>query len=161
MVHKYEIIIYWSDEDKTFVAEVPEPPGCAAHGDSPKAALSSGGEAIELWIDTAKETGRAVPAPKGRRLRQAIWASMCGRSDGRTCARLRRARNNSADISTLHVECHRWCTFLLPPPLVWSSSFTERPGLPPPAGDFLPSFQAVSFVSRLSQAEKGFPPTPP
>lgn len=71
MMHKYEIIIYWSDEDQAFVAEVPELPGCAAHGDTPEAALSSCGEAIALWIDTAKETGRPVPAPKGRRLRLA------------------------------------------------------------------------------------------
>lgn len=71
MTHKYEIIIYWSDEDQAFVAEVPELPGCAAHGDTPEAALSSCGEAIDLWIDTAKETGRPIPVPKGRRLRLA------------------------------------------------------------------------------------------
>lgn len=71
MMHKYEIIIYWSDEDHAFVAEVPELPGCGAHGDTPDAALSNCGDAIALWIDTAKETGRPVPAPKGRRLRLA------------------------------------------------------------------------------------------
>jgi predicted RNase H-like HicB family nuclease len=71
MMHKYEIIIYWSDEDEAFVAEVPELPGCAAHGDSPEAALSSCGEAIALWIDTAMESNRTVPVPKGRRLRLA------------------------------------------------------------------------------------------
>lgn len=70
-MHKYEIIIYWSDEDQAFVAEVPELPGCAAHGDTPAAALSSCSEAIALWIETAEETGRPVPAPKGRRLRLA------------------------------------------------------------------------------------------
>ena len=64
MMHEYEIIIYWSDEDQAFVAEAPELPGCAVHGDTPEAALSSCGEAIALWIDTAKETGRSVPAPK-------------------------------------------------------------------------------------------------
>ena len=68
MTHKYEIIIYWSDDDQVFVAEVPELPGCAAHGDSPDAALSNCKDAIDLWIDTAKESGRPVPAPKGRRL---------------------------------------------------------------------------------------------
>jgi predicted RNase H-like HicB family nuclease len=67
-MHKYEIIIYWSDEDGAFVAEVPELPGCAAHGDSPDSALANCQEAIELWISTAKEFGRAVPEPKGRRL---------------------------------------------------------------------------------------------
>ncbi len=71
MTHKYEIIIYWSDDDQAFVAEVPELPGCSAHGDSPDAALSSCKYAIDLWIDTAKESGRPVPAPKGRRLRLA------------------------------------------------------------------------------------------
>ncbi len=71
MIHKYEIIIYWSDEDQAFVAEVPELPGCAAHGDSPDAALLSCKDAIALWIDTAKESGRPIPAPKGRRLRLA------------------------------------------------------------------------------------------
>lgn len=67
-MHKYEIILYWSEEDDTFIAEVPELPGCAAHGDSPGAALASCQEAISLWIDTAEELGRTVPEPKGRRL---------------------------------------------------------------------------------------------
>lgn len=67
-MHKYEIIIYWSDEDGAFVAEVPELPGCAAHGDTPDVALTNCQEAIELWISTAKEFGRSVPEPKGRRL---------------------------------------------------------------------------------------------
>jgi predicted RNase H-like HicB family nuclease len=69
--YKYEIIIYWSDEDEAFVAEVPELAGCAAHGDTAEACLSACGEAIALWIDTAKETGRLIPVPKGRRLRLA------------------------------------------------------------------------------------------
>ena len=71
MTYKYEIIIYWSDDDQVFVAEVPELSGCAAHGDSPDTALASCKDAIDLWIDTAKESGRPVPAPKGRRLRLA------------------------------------------------------------------------------------------
>jgi predicted RNase H-like HicB family nuclease len=71
MMQKYEIIIYWSDEDEVFVAEVPELAGCAAHGDTPNDALSNCGDAIALWIDTAKEAGRPIPAPKGRRLRLA------------------------------------------------------------------------------------------
>lgn len=54
-MHKYEIIIYWSDEDKAVIAEVPELPGCAAHGKSPDTALIRCNEAINLWIDTAKE----------------------------------------------------------------------------------------------------------
>jgi predicted RNase H-like HicB family nuclease len=67
-MYKYEIIIYWSEEDKVFIAEVPELPGCAAHGKSPDKALLSCKEAIDLWIQTAKEFGRTVPDPKGRRL---------------------------------------------------------------------------------------------
>ncbi len=67
-MHKYEVIIYWSAEDRVFVAEVPELPGCSAHGDSPAAALSNAQDAIDLWIDTATEFGDPVPQPKGRRL---------------------------------------------------------------------------------------------
>ncbi len=69
MMHRYEIIIYWSDDDHVFVAEVPELPGCAAHGDSPDAALQNCTDAVDLWLDTAKQSGRPVPAPRGRRLR--------------------------------------------------------------------------------------------
>ena len=67
-MHKYEIIIYWSNEDQVFVAEVPELPGCMAHGDTQEAALAQANEAIRLWIDTAKEFGDPVPEPKGERL---------------------------------------------------------------------------------------------
>jgi len=67
-MHKYEIILYWSDEDKIFVAEAPELPGCIAHGDSQETALASAQEAVQLWIDTATEFGDPVPEPKGRRL---------------------------------------------------------------------------------------------
>ena len=65
---KYEVIIYWSREDDAFIAEVPELPGCAAHGDSQQTALASAQEAIEFWLDTAKEFGDIVPEPRGRRL---------------------------------------------------------------------------------------------
>ena len=65
---KYEIILFWSDDDQAFVAEVPELPGCMAHGDSQESALASVNEAIGLWVATAKELGRVVPTPKGRRL---------------------------------------------------------------------------------------------
>ena len=67
-MHKYEILIHWSKDDDAFIAEVPELPGCAAHGPSPDAALASCQEAIDLWIETALEFGRSVPEPKGRRL---------------------------------------------------------------------------------------------
>ena len=67
-MHKYEIIIYWSAEDGVFIAEVPELPGCMAHGDSHGAALQNVNEAIRLWIDTAREFGDPIPEPKGQRL---------------------------------------------------------------------------------------------
>lgn len=65
---KYEIIIYWSNEDNAFIAEVPELCGCLAHGETPEKALKSAKEAIRLWIDTAKEFGDPIPQPKGARL---------------------------------------------------------------------------------------------
>ncbi len=67
-MYKYEIIIYWSNEDKVYVAEVPELPGCSAHGVSYDEALANAKEAIQLWIDTANEFGDPVPEPKGHRL---------------------------------------------------------------------------------------------
>ncbi len=70
-MHRYEVIIYWSAEDQLFVAEVPELPGCAAHGPSPEAALAEAQEAISLWLDTAREFGDPIPEPKGRRLQYA------------------------------------------------------------------------------------------
>lgn len=65
---KYEIILYWSNEDAAFVAEVPELPGCMAHGDSQEDALRNVNEAMQLWIDTAREVGNPIPQPKGERL---------------------------------------------------------------------------------------------
>ena len=70
-MHKYEIIIFWSSEDSVFVADVPELPGCIAHGESQEAALSNVREAVDLWLDTAKECGDPIPEPKGRRLQLA------------------------------------------------------------------------------------------
>lgn len=65
---KYEVIICWSSDDEAFVAEVPELPGCAAHGDTPEIALSQAQEAMRLSLETAKEFGDPIPEPKGRRL---------------------------------------------------------------------------------------------
>jgi len=67
-MHKYETIIYWSEEDQLFVADVPELPGCLAHGASPDEALMNAQEAMQLWLDTAREFGEPIPEPKGRRL---------------------------------------------------------------------------------------------
>ncbi len=63
---KYEVIIYWSEEDQAFVAEVPELPGCAADGPTYREALSNVEVVIKEWIETAQELGRPIPQPKGR-----------------------------------------------------------------------------------------------
>ena len=65
---KYEIIIYWSEDDGAFIADVPELPGCMAHGATHERALGSIRQAMKLWISTAKEFGHKIPKPKGRRL---------------------------------------------------------------------------------------------
>lgn len=63
---KYEVIIYWSAEDDTFIAEVPELPGCAVDGRTYREALANVEIVIQEWIETAKELGRPIPVPKGR-----------------------------------------------------------------------------------------------
>jgi predicted RNase H-like HicB family nuclease len=63
---KYEVIIYWSDEDGAFLAEVPELPGCMADGATYREALERVEVIIAEWIETAKDLGRPVPQPKGR-----------------------------------------------------------------------------------------------
>ena len=66
--HRYEIIIYWSEEDKAYIAEVPELPGCAADGQTYRTALAQTEIIIDEWIETARELGRPVPEPRGRLL---------------------------------------------------------------------------------------------
>lgn len=63
---KYELVIYWSEEDQSFVVEVPELPGCMADGDTYEHAVSNAQIVIEEWIETARELGRSVPQPRGR-----------------------------------------------------------------------------------------------
>lgn len=65
---RYEIILYWSAENEAFIAEVPELPGCAADGATYAEALAQAETVIQEWIETARELGRPVPEPKGRRL---------------------------------------------------------------------------------------------
>lgn len=65
---KYEVIIYWSKEDDAYIAEVPQLAGCAAHGDSQEEALRNAQDAINLWLETAREFGDPIPEPIGRRL---------------------------------------------------------------------------------------------
>jgi predicted RNase H-like HicB family nuclease len=62
---RYEIIIYWSQADEAFIVD-PELPGCAADGKTYKEALATVEIIIQEWIETAKEIGRPVPAPRGR-----------------------------------------------------------------------------------------------
>jgi predicted RNase H-like HicB family nuclease len=63
---RYEVIIYWSQEDEAFIAEVPELAGCAADGSTYQEALANVEVVIQEWIETAKEIGRPIPQPKGR-----------------------------------------------------------------------------------------------
>ena len=64
--NKYEVIIYWSNEDDAFIAEVPELPGCAADGKTYMGALKNVQVIISEWIETAQKLGRAIPEPRGR-----------------------------------------------------------------------------------------------
>ena len=68
MSSRYVLIIYWSDADAAFVAEIRELPGCMAHGSSREDALTNAEGAIQAWIETAEEFGDRVPQPKGRKL---------------------------------------------------------------------------------------------
>ena len=65
---KYEMILYWSDEDGAFIAEVPELPGCAADGATRQDAVAAAEVVISEWLETARELGRPIPEPKGRLL---------------------------------------------------------------------------------------------
>lgn len=65
-MYKYEIILYWSEEDGAYIAEVPELAGCAADGADRSEALRNAERVIAEWIETARELGREIPEPKGR-----------------------------------------------------------------------------------------------
>ena len=66
--HRYEIILYWSDEDEAYIAEVPELAGCAADGATYREAVENVEVVIDEWIETAEELGRTIPEPRGKRL---------------------------------------------------------------------------------------------
>jgi len=68
---KYQIIIYWSEEDQSYISEVPEVPGCMADGKDYSEALQNIQTVINEWIETAKQLGREIPKPKGRKLQYA------------------------------------------------------------------------------------------
>lgn len=76
---QYEIVIFWSDEDDLYIAYAPELPRCMAHGDTYQDALKNILDAMEFWIDTAKETGKPVPKPKVGQIVFDKYASMSGR----------------------------------------------------------------------------------
>ncbi len=65
-MHKYELIIYWSEEDGRYVVEVPELPGCMSDGLTYKDAIKNAEVVISEWIETARRLGRDIPQPKGR-----------------------------------------------------------------------------------------------
>lgn len=65
-MNRYEIILYWSEEDQVFIAEVPELPGCMAHGETQNEAFQNVQDAMSFWLDTARELGRSIPEPRGR-----------------------------------------------------------------------------------------------
>ena len=67
-MNKYEIIVYWSQEDKRFIAEVPELPGCMADGENQVEAINNVNKVVTEWIETALLTKRNIPRPKGRLL---------------------------------------------------------------------------------------------
>jgi predicted RNase H-like HicB family nuclease len=64
--HRYEVSIYWSEDDSAFIAEVPELPGCMSDGATHAEALANVERIIQEWIETAEQLGRPVPEPKGR-----------------------------------------------------------------------------------------------
>ncbi|MDH5657360.1 MAG: type II toxin-antitoxin system HicB family antitoxin [Spirochaetia bacterium] len=64
--HKYEMIIFWSEEDSAYIVEVPELPGCMADGSTYQEAVKNAEIVIDEWIQTAKELNREIPVPKGR-----------------------------------------------------------------------------------------------
>jgi len=65
-MYKYEVVVWWSEEDRAYIAEVPELPGCMADGTSYEEALKNVQIIISEWIETAKKLGREIPKPKGK-----------------------------------------------------------------------------------------------
>ena len=66
MQSRDKLVIYWSEDDRAFVADVPELPGCMAHGATRQAAIKNAEDAIKFWIKTAKDDGKEIPEPRGR-----------------------------------------------------------------------------------------------
>ncbi|MBS9383970.1 MAG: type II toxin-antitoxin system HicB family antitoxin [Dolichospermum sp. LBC05a] len=66
MTMRYEINLYWSEQDQSFIAEVPDLPGCAADGETYQKALQNIEIIMQEWIETAQELGRKIPEPTQR-----------------------------------------------------------------------------------------------
>jgi len=66
--NNYEMILWWSEDDGAFIVDVPELPGCMAHGETRADAIRNAEDAIAFWIKTAREDGQTIPEPKGRLL---------------------------------------------------------------------------------------------
>lgn len=66
MKPKYEIILFWSEEDGAYLAEVPELSGCMADGSTPQKALANAEKVVKEWVETAQSLGRPIPEPRGR-----------------------------------------------------------------------------------------------
>lgn len=67
-MYKYQIILYWSDNDNKYIAEVPELPGCMADGETPVKAIENAQDVIRVWIESAIADGEKVPEPKGTKI---------------------------------------------------------------------------------------------
>ena len=65
-MHKYEVIVWWSEKDQAYIAEVPELPGCMSDGETYEEALKNIQIIISEWVETAKELEREIPEPKGK-----------------------------------------------------------------------------------------------
>lgn len=105
-MHKYGVSIYWSDEDKVYIAEVPDLPGCMTHGDTPTSALTNANDAIQLWLDTAKEFGDPIPKPRGR---QSVLGSteFRSKSQGRAGRLISKRRSNPRITLSVERTCAR------------------------------------------------------
>ena len=65
-MYRYELIIFWSEEDQRYLVEVPELPGCMADGETYQEAIKTAETVISEWIETAQSLSREIPQPKGR-----------------------------------------------------------------------------------------------
>ena len=65
-MYKYEVIVWWSEKDQAYIAEIPELPGCMSDGETYEEALKNIQLIISEWVETAKELGREIPKPKGK-----------------------------------------------------------------------------------------------